>query len=81
MNDNPILTIRIETGNDAFFDSPCGETARILCNYAKSVEDFGPFNCILTDSNGNTVGEAKWTSEKKGLDDQTFRRFARQMKK
>lgn len=58
------LTLHITTGNDAFVDSPTGEIARILRNYARALErgTIDPGYTPLMDLNGNHVGEAQINS-------------------
>jgi len=57
MKNRPV-TIRIETGNAAFEDSPTGEIARILRKLAADIEEMGDFGAVI-DYNGNKVGTAQ----------------------
>ena len=50
-----ILSVKIRTGNDAFFDNERQELARILRKIADEVED-GKDVLIPRDENGNVVG-------------------------
>lgn len=55
------ITIRIETGNDAFSDSPTAEIARILRKLADDFERDGLPPGVLRDINGNSVGTLEIT--------------------
>lgn len=54
-----ILTVQIETTNDAFFDDRGAETARILRELADKIEN-GADEVMLRDYNGNRVGTAEF---------------------
>lgn len=56
--ENPIehITIKIETGNAAFEESPTGEIARILRKLAQEFEESGIPGHYLRDINGNACG-------------------------
>jgi hypothetical protein len=51
------VRINIETGNDAFAESPTGEIARILRALADEFEQYGLPDHALHDINGNYCGE------------------------
>lgn len=53
-----MFTLRIETDNEAFTDSPKAEIARILRETADRLES-GRYVNKLRDLNGNTVGSAE----------------------
>ena len=53
------ITIRIETGNAAFEDSPTGEIARLLRDLADRFEQDGIPPSTLHDLNGNFCGEVQ----------------------
>jgi hypothetical protein len=53
------ITITIETGNDAFAESPTAEIARILRDVADDFEKNGLPVPVLRDINGNFCGEVK----------------------
>jgi hypothetical protein len=53
-----MITIKIETGNDAFRDAKAAEIARILTDLADHIEG-GVWPSKLYDYNGNAVGTCK----------------------
>lgn len=50
------ITIRIETGNAAFEETPATEIARILRKLAADFENHGLPSPVLRDLNGNACG-------------------------
>lgn len=58
------ITIKIETGNAAFDDSPTGEIARILRRLAKDFEEVGLPDHYLRDGNGNVCGSVQILTDK-----------------
>jgi len=53
------ITITLETGNDAFYESPTTEIRRILRDLADHVYDEGEWPEVLRDINGNVCGSVK----------------------
>lgn len=59
-----MLTVTIETGNDAFADGRVfQECARILYEIAQNLENFSRSEGALMDFNGNKVGAYALTHE------------------
>ena len=58
----PKFTLEIEMNNAAFEESPIGELGRILKRLANDVNrgDFATDEMKLRDTNGNTVGFARY---------------------
>jgi hypothetical protein len=52
--------------DNAAFENPCPEIARILREYAKAYSEHGLENYSCADSNGNNSGQSKITGKKKG---------------
>lgn len=53
------IIITIETGNDAFYESPTTELRRILHDLGDRVYDEGIFPDQIRDINGNVCGAVK----------------------
>jgi len=58
-----MFTLKIDTGNAAFQDTPAYEVARILRELADRMQERGFENYPLRDANGNTVGTATLSGE------------------
>jgi hypothetical protein len=56
---NQTLTVTIEIGNAACADEY--DALQILERVARDINDGAPFNCVIRDENGNTVGRIEWS--------------------
>jgi hypothetical protein len=57
-----MFTLKFDTDNDAFRGSPEAEIAHILREIAEKIEVAGLDEGAVYDSNGNRIGEWRYTS-------------------
>lgn len=55
-----MFRIQFDTENEAFYDQPREEIARILADVTAKVRA-GKLEGKILDENGNTIGEWKWS--------------------